>query len=210
MFDFAEFARKLRKHQNDPLSAKLRKGVRFARELATARVYLSAVNEIGAGVRTLGRPRVENFGRITIGPRTLLRSINVPVELAVGVGALLEIGEESRLNYGVSIGAMKHVRIGDRVRIGPYVHIMDTEFHDVYDRDKMPEPRPIVIEDDVWIGAKASIMPGLTIGRGAIVGTSSVVSGDVPAFTVVAGIPARVVRKLDPEQFVTPERKARG
>jgi acetyltransferase-like isoleucine patch superfamily enzyme len=93
------------------------------------------------------------------------------------------------------------VRIGDRVRVGPYVMIIDTEFHGAYDRNSMPEPKPIVIEDDVWIGAKATIMPGVTIGRGSIVGISSVVAADVAPFTVVLGIPARPVRKLDPAQF---------
>jgi acetyltransferase-like isoleucine patch superfamily enzyme len=109
-----------------------------------------------------------------------------------------------RLNYGVSIGAMGSVRIGDRTRIGPYVMIIDTEFHDVYDRDRMPEPRPVVIEEDVWIGAKASIMPGVTIGRGAVVGVSSVVSTNVQPHAVVVGIPAREVKKLDPSRFAKP------
>ena len=183
-----------------------RKGFRYAREVLLAPLYLRAVDELGSSVRTNGRPRIENFGRMTIGSGTLLRSVNVPVELATGVGGVLEIGENVRLNYGVSIGAMRSIRIGNRVRIGPYVMLIDTEFHDVYDREKMPPPRPIVIEDDVWIAAKASVMPGVTIGRGSIVGTSSVVTADVPPFSVVAGIPARVLRALDPGRFVQTSR----
>ncbi|MEW6433568.1 MAG: hypothetical protein AB1730_18840 [Myxococcota bacterium] len=62
----------------------------------------------------------------------------------------------------------------------------------------MPEPRPIVIDDDVWPGATSSVAPGVTIGRGSIVGVSSVVGSDVPPFTMVAGIPQRPVKKAGP------------
>ena len=192
---------KLRRDRNLPLSTALGKAVRYAFETLLAPVHLHAVDEVGDGVRTLGRPRIDNQGRITIGSGTLLRSVNVPVELAAGPNAEIVIGSEVRLNYGVSIGAMGSIRIGDRTRIGPYVMIIDTEFHDTYDRTRRPDPRPVVIEEDVWIGAKASILPGVTIGRGAIVGVSAVVTASVPAYTVVGGVPAREIRKLDPNRF---------
>lgn len=179
-----------------------RNGGRYAWELITAPIFLAGVTERGPGVRTLGRPRIDNRGRLVIGGHTLLRSVNVPVELAVGVGASLELGEDVVLNYGVSIGAMGRVRLGNRVRMGPYAMIIDTEFHAVYDRAKRPEPRPVVVEDDVWIGAKASVLPGVTIGRGSIIGVGSVVAADVPPFTVAVGVPARPTRKLDPALFV--------
>jgi maltose O-acetyltransferase len=184
------------------LARLVRKGLRYAGELATAPLYLHAATEVGQGVRTLGRPRIDNQGTLRIGRGTLLRSVNVPVELGVGPGATLTIGEESSINYGVSMGAMRSITIGHRVRIGPYAMIIDTEFHGVYDRKSMPEPRPVVLEDDVWVGAKATILPGVTVGRGSIIGVSSVVVADVPPFTVVVGVPARPVRKLDPAQFV--------
>lgn len=178
------------------------KSARYAVELLSAPLFLHAVDELGPGVRTLGRPRVENFGRMAIGAGTLLRSVNVPVELATGDGAELVIGREVRLNYGVSIGVVRQVLIGDRVRVGPYVMIIDSEFHDLYDREKRATPRPVVIEDDVWIGAKASVLPGVTIGKGSVVGTAAVVTSDVPPFTIVAGVPAREVKRLDPARFV--------
>lgn len=193
---------KVARDRSQGLAQVVRKGLRYATELATAPLYLRGVDEKGEGVRTFGRPRIDNQGTLRIGRGTLLRSVNVPVELAVGPGASLDIGEECSINYGVSVGAMKSVRIGNRVRIGPYAMIIDTEFHGVYDRKTMPEPRPIVLEDDVWVGAKSSILPGVTIGRGSIIGVSSVVGADVPPFTVMVGVPARPVKKLDPEQFV--------
>jgi galactoside O-acetyltransferase len=59
----------------------------------------------------------------------------------------------------------------------------------------------VVLEPDVWVGAKASILPGVTIGRGSVVGTGAVVTRDVPPFCVVSGVPARVQRELDPTRF---------
>lgn len=179
------------------------KSARYLWEMACAPIYLHAVTECGRGVRALGRPRIENLGQMFLGAGTLVRSINVPVELCTGEGALLRIGREVRLNYGVSIGATGSITIGDRVRLGPYVMIVDTDFHDPYDREIRPPPRPVTIADDVWVGAKASIMPGVTIGRGAIVGTAAVVTRDVPPFAIVAGVPARVVKQLDPARFVS-------
>lgn len=93
------------------------------------------------------------------------------------------------------------IRLGNRVRVGPCAMIIDTEFHGALNRKFRPPPRPVIIEDDVWIGAKASVLPGVTIGRGSIVGVGSVVNADVPPFTVVGGVPARPIKKLDPSQF---------
>ncbi|MBR4243334.1 MAG: hypothetical protein IKR98_05525 [Bacteroidaceae bacterium] len=56
---------------------------------------------------------------------------------------------------------------------------------------------PVVIEDNVWIGEMACIMPGVTIGRGAIVGANAVVTHDVPPYTLVAGNPARIIKQID-------------
>jgi acetyltransferase-like isoleucine patch superfamily enzyme len=55
---------------------------------------------------------------------------------------------------------------------------------------------PVVIEDDVWLGTNAVVLPGVTVGRGSIVGAGAVVTADVPPFSVVAGVPARVIRTL--------------
>lgn len=180
------------------------RGARYGYELASARLWLRGVNELGQGVRTLGRPRIDNHGFISIGAHTLLRSVVVPIELGCGPQARLEIGRDCSINYGVSIGCTASVRLGDRCRIGPYTMIIDTTFHDPYDRAKRPPGQPVIIESDVWLGAKVSVMPGVTIGRGAIVATGAVVTRDVEPFTVVAGVPARVVDRLDPTKFVVP------
>jgi acetyltransferase-like isoleucine patch superfamily enzyme len=64
---------------------------------------------------------------------------------------------------------------------------------------------PIVLEQNVWIGFDACVLPGVTIGRGSVVGARSVVTADVPAYTVVAGNPARPIRTLQATDRVPPE-----
>ena len=76
--------------------------------------------------------------------------------------------------------------------------------HELHNRNVRPEPRPVVIGSDVWIGAKASVMPGITIGDGSVIGTASVVTKDVPPFTIVGGVPAKVLGEVDRERFVRP------
>jgi acetyltransferase-like isoleucine patch superfamily enzyme len=196
---------KLMRDKNLSWQRLAQKSVRYALELAMAPIYLRGVTSVGKGVRALGRPRIENFGTMSLGDGTLVRSINVPVELCTAEGAELHIGAEVRLNYGTSIGATGSIKIGDRVRLGPYVMVVDNDFHDIYNRNIRPKPRPVVIEDDVWLGAKVSVLPGVTIGRGAIVGTGAVVNKDVPPFTIVAGVPAKIVKQLDHTRFVAEE-----
>lgn len=179
-----------------------RKGVEYALSIAAAQVYLRGVTAVGRGVRTVGRPRIDNQGVMELHDHVLLRSVNVPVELTCAPGAVLVVGEETFLNYGTSIGATGEIRLGKRVNVGPYVMIIDTQFHDAYDRAKVPPAAPVLIEDDVFLGAKCSVMPGVRIGRGAIVGTGSVVTKDVEPFTVVGGVPAKEISRLDASRFV--------
>lgn len=195
-------AAKARRDGNLSLPLRIQKGIRYLWELASARFRLRAVDVVGPHARTLGKPRIENLGRMEVGRDILLRSVNVPVELCTGPEGVLRIGDGVRLNYGVSVAAQREVVIGHRARIGPYVMIVDSDFHDPYLRSRRPEGRPVVIEDDVWIGAKASVLRGVRVGRGAIVGTGAVVTRDVEPFAVVAGVPARVVGRLDADRFV--------
>lgn len=178
------------------------KSASYAMALAATKLHLRMVNEVGVGVRALGTPNIVNHGYMIIGAHSLLRSVNVPVELVTEPGARLEIGASCMINYGVSLGCTKSITIGNRCRLGPYVMVVDTGFHELYDRDARPEPQPVVLEDDVWLGAKASVMPGIRIGRASVVGAGSVVTKDVPPFTVVAGVPAVPIKKLNPEKFV--------
>lgn len=89
--------------------------------------------------------------------------------------------------------------IGNYVQIAPYVWIMNA-IHEYESLDKpMYEQKGyktgrIIIKDDVWIGLRAIIMPGVTIGTGAVIGAGAVVTKDVPPYAVVGGVPAKVIK----------------
>lgn len=169
--------------------------------MATARLYLLPATHVGERVRTVGRPRIINFGVMTIGDDTTLVSVPLRSELDCRYGATLTVGSDCVLNYGLSIGATERITIGNRVEIGPLVMIIDSQFHDLYDRNKRPPSKPVTIEDDVWLGSRVSVMPGVTIGRGSVVGVNAVVTRDVPPWTIVAGIPAKKIGEIDPARF---------
>jgi maltose O-acetyltransferase len=108
----------------------------------------------------------------------------------------LEIGARTVLNYGTDICATKLVRIGTDCMLGTHVVIIDSDFHDSVDHDRIPESRPVIIGDGVWICNRATILPGVTIGDGAVVGAGSVVMSDIPSRVLAMGNPARVMKKL--------------
>jgi acetyltransferase-like isoleucine patch superfamily enzyme len=92
------------------------------------------------------------------------------------------------------------VSIGNRVLVGAGALIIDSDAHPLHPEDRLrgacPANSPVEIEDDVFIGARAIILKGVRIGQGAVVGAGAVVTSDVPAFTIAAGNPARVVAEV--------------
>jgi carbonic anhydrase/acetyltransferase-like protein (isoleucine patch superfamily) len=162
--------------------------------LLMARIRLRGCTSIGSGIMLVGRPRIINHGTIKLGARVLIHSTVVPVELAAVDGGAIEIGHHSYLNYGVSISSHQLVRIGTHCMFGTYVNILDNDWHTVEDHDKTPPSKPVIIADNVWLGHHVIVLPGVTIGEGAVVGAGSVVTKDIPARSVAVGNPARVVR----------------
>lgn len=153
---------------------------------------------LGARVRLRGRPHVVARGELTVGERVQLVSTVATLELVAERGAVLEIGPRSLVNFGCSLVATDRVSIGARCQIGPHCLIMDTAFHELDPERRLdrPAPKPIVIGDNVWLGARVIVMPGVTIGADAAIGAGSVVTHDVPSRTLAAGVPARVIRDL--------------
>jgi len=114
-------------------------------------------------------------------------------------GQNISIGDHVFLNFLCTILDCNKVQIGHHVMIGPNVQIY-TAAHELLAEERiqgLEVARPIVIEDNVWIGGAAILLPGVSIGRNAVVGAGAVVSRSVAANTVVAGNPARVLRKID-------------
>ncbi len=117
-------------------------------------------------------------------------------------GAAIEklvIGKNSYINTNLLAMARGGITIGDNVQIAANVQLISNN-HDPYYRAVLT-CRPIVIKEGAWIGAGATILPGVTIGRYAIVGASSLVTHDVGDYEVAVGIPAKVIKTLDAERF---------
>jgi maltose O-acetyltransferase len=164
-----------------------------------ARWYLRHAERAGPRVRVWGRPRVKVWdGHLLVGDRLLLVSTPAVTELAVHDGGTLEIGDRVFINYGCSIVASLLVRIGPRCSIGTHAILMDNDFHrpEPERRNERPESRPIVLEENVWLGARVTVLRGVTIGRDSVIGAGSVVTRDIPPRSVAVGLPARVVRCL--------------
>jgi len=104
----------------------------------------------------------------------------------------VSIGANSRINRDCMIDVRGGVTIGDNVSISPQVAI-STAAHSAADPGFRVEIRPVTIEDNVWIGMRAMILGGVTLGRGSVVAAGAVVTKDVPPLTIVAGVPARPV-----------------
>ncbi len=164
------------------------------RESVAARIYLRRCTSIGPRARIVGRPRIDNKGQIVIGERVRIHSHIVPVELAAMRGGRIEIGERTFINYGVSISSFQFVHIGCRCLIGTYVNILDNNWHDILDRTRVPPSKPVIIEDNVWLGNRVIVLPGVTIGHDAVIGAGAVVTKDIPPRSIAVGNPARVVK----------------
>ncbi len=159
-----------------------------------ARWDLRHCQQLGARPRLFGRCMVANYGDIRIGDRLLMYGGTVRCELTAHAGGRLEIGNRAFINYGCSISAHQHVRIGDGCLIGQYGIIMDCDYHSPEGGADHGVVRPIWIGDRAWIGARVIILKGVTIGSDAVIAAGSVVTRDVPANAVAAGVPAAVVR----------------
>ena len=108
----------------------------------------------------------------------------------------IAIGDYVSINAFVHIWGNGGVIIGNRVMIATHTSISSLT-HDYSHENMRFAPiisKPVIIEDDVWIGSNAVINPGVFIGRGAVVGAGSVVTKDVPPFAIVVGIPARILK----------------
>jgi acetyltransferase-like isoleucine patch superfamily enzyme len=115
-------------------------------------------------------------------------------------GAWLTVGRDTFINRDCVIQADAPVTIGEEVHLGPGVRIT-TVSHEIGPSHRRAGDRfskPVSIGTGAWIGAGSQILPGVTVGAGAIVAAGSVVTADVPADTLVGGVPARVIRPLDP------------
>lgn len=166
----------------------------------TTRILPSAVISNNAGT----------VQAITLGEHTHVRG----ELLTFGHGGEIRIGDYCYIGEGTRIWSAVSIRIGDRVLISHNVNIFDNDTHPIEDAAARHRqfveiitaghPRrinlneaPVIIEDDVLIACQSIILSGVRIGRGAVVAAGSVVTRDVPPFTIVAGNPAQVIRTIE-------------
>jgi acetyltransferase-like isoleucine patch superfamily enzyme len=191
-----------------PIARAVRRGSDSVRFFA-----LRASGVIGGRPRLLGRVRVFSAARgsIALGERVVLAAsigsnsleARGPVILrTLNPSASILVGDDTGVTSS-TISAAGEIMIGNRVLIGSGVIITDSDHHIVRPPPGesrrylgLPEFRPedcVVIEDDVFIGARSIVLKGVRIGRGAVIGAGSVVSNDIPPHSIAAGNPCRVV-----------------
>ncbi len=163
--------------------------------LVKTRIYLKNCELLGKIAFTFGKPKIINEGSIQIGNLIRIASDINKVLIDVQYGGELSIGENVRLN-GCNISVHSGVKIGNNCRIGTHCIIMDSDHHDISNRLIKAEPKPIVIEDDVWLATRTMVLKGVKIGKGAVIASGAVVTKDIPSYTLAAGVPAKVVKQI--------------
>ena len=153
-----------------------------ARRVLLGRWYLRRCTRVGRLPRVYGRPRITNLGDMTIGDKFRLFSSTVTSELVAYPGGRLEIGDGVFINYGASLSAHKLVRIGTFVAAGTLLCY---------------RWRKDLLGRNVWLGVRVIVLKGVTIGDNAVIGAGSVVTRDIPANCLAAGVPAKVIRTFE-------------
>jgi acetyltransferase-like isoleucine patch superfamily enzyme len=170
------------------------KGVRIA---YSSRLHAGRdlIIEDGAEVNCLAKGGIQLGHRVTIGKYAIIRPSNL---YGGAIGAGLEMGDHSNIGPYSYIGCSGPIRIGNNVMISPRVSLY-AENHviagiDIPMKEQGVTQKGIVIEDDCWIAANSIILDGVTVGRGSVVAAGAVVSKNVPPYSVVAGVPARIIK----------------
>jgi maltose O-acetyltransferase len=210
---FSKYISSLNKRLKYKLYLQLKDILEIGENLEREQRFYCSTN-IHSSVKVLQNATVENLPGnphlINIGENSVIRG-----QLVVFAHAgKIDIGKDCYIGEGTRIWSADSITIGDRVFISHNVNIHDTNSHSVnpvlrYQHfvKMMSEGHPVVndfdiqsksiiIEDDVWIGFNSTILKGVKIGKGSIVAACSVVTKDVPEFVIVAGNPARVIKKL--------------
>jgi acetyltransferase-like isoleucine patch superfamily enzyme len=144
-------------------------------------------------------PEIDNRGGwIDIGNCGLFTG----VRLECWPGARISIGSGTYLNRNTEIVAGASVTIGRDCKVARDVIIMDTDQHEVPGVGLIV--KPVRIEDRVWIGSRAMILKGVTVGHDSVIGAGAIVTRDVPPHSVVIGTPARVLRSIDHNGSTSP------
>jgi acetyltransferase-like isoleucine patch superfamily enzyme len=153
-------------------------------------------------VMILGAGKVEFLGKVTIGyfPSPQFLSTYAHLEVRKRTARIIIRNGTHINNNFCAISEHTSIEIGENCRIGHNVEMLDSNFHglEVNERSKsLPEwSKPILVGNNVFIGSNVKILKGVTVGDGSVIASGSVVTKDIPAMTIAAGSPARVIRHL--------------
>lgn len=170
---------------DDPEFPKMEKAIRRAREI-TARMNSSYHSDEKT------RELFSELVGYEVDP-----SSRVTPPFYTDFGQNIKIGKNVFINHACTFMDRGGITIGDDVKIGPGVNLLTTNHPLAPSARKATISTPISIERNVWIGAGATILPGVTIKENSVVGAGAVVTRDVPPDTLVAGVPAKVIKSLD-------------
>lgn len=151
---------------------------------------------LGRGARIDPRAFVARGGAVVLGDGSIVRS----GALLLPSGGAISVGHGTTINQYVVINGGGGVKVGSECMIAAFTAIYSMN-HVFSDKDKsirsqgLSTKGGVVIDDDVWIGAHCCVLDGVRIGRGSVVAAGSIVTKDVPEYSVVAGNPARILRK---------------
>ena len=158
-------------------------------------VGYNTIIEDGAEINCLSLQGIKLGNRVTIGKYAIIRPSNI---YGGPIGEGLTMGDNSNIGPYNYIGCSGKITIGNNVMLAPRVSIY-AENH-VFDhpeiliRDQGVEKKEVIIEDDCWIAANSILLAGVTIGKGSVVAAGSVVTENVPPYSVVAGVPAKRIK----------------
>ena len=155
-----------------------------------------------------GFPKFKNFpgGKIKIGnkcsflskPKSNMIGINRPCIITTQTSnAILKIGNNCGFS-GTVIGAFIRIELQDNVRCGANTLITDSDWHT--DDPRSGKPKPILIENNVWLGEGVKVLKGVTIGQNSVIGAGSVVVKSIPANVIAAGNPCKVIKEINCEK----------
>jgi acetyltransferase-like isoleucine patch superfamily enzyme len=147
------------------------------------------------------RPALYRATGVRIGARTRIYG-KVQVEGVGPVASRVRIGTDCMFTTPLFLNASADIRIGNHVVIGHHAMIItdDHELSDPTQRCGARVASPVVVEDGVWIAARVTVLPGVTLGHGSVIAAGALVARDVPPHTLVAGVPARVIKRLSPDR----------
>lgn len=164
-------------------------------------------DSLGVGLEVAHPRSVVIFGRnihlgchaqLIASPDNCIRLTTWPSKKCSGE---IKMGDYCLISPGVRISAAESIQIGDNCMFAANVYISDSDWHGVYNRIRPFRcTKPLVIANNVWLGERVIVCKGVTIGENAIVGAGSVVTKDIPANSIAAGNPARVIKTINPKR----------